>query len=34
VGHFIKDVAPPGVPDNGQACDPTSLDLCTAVLTR
>jgi hypothetical protein len=34
VGHFIKDIAPPGVPDNGQACDPNSLDLCTAVLTR
>jgi hypothetical protein len=34
VGHFIKDIAPPGVPDNGQACDPTSLDLCTAVLTK
>jgi hypothetical protein len=34
VGHFIKDIAPPGVGDNGQACDPTSLDLCTAVLTR
>jgi putative Flp pilus-assembly TadE/G-like protein len=34
VGHFIKDVAPPGVGDNGQACDPTALDLCTAVLTR
>jgi hypothetical protein len=34
VGHFIKDIAPPGVGDTGQACDPTALDLCTAVLTR
>jgi hypothetical protein len=34
VGHFVKDVAPPGVSDNGQACDPLALDLCTAVLTR
>jgi hypothetical protein len=34
VGHFIKDVAPPGVSDNNEACDPDALDLCTAVLTR
>jgi hypothetical protein len=34
VGHFIKDIAPPGSGEHGQACDPTALDLCTAVLTR
>jgi hypothetical protein len=34
VGHFVKAVAPPGVQENDQVCDPTALDLCTPVLTR
>jgi hypothetical protein len=34
VGHFVKATAPPGTQDNGQACVPTDLNLCTAVLTR
>jgi hypothetical protein len=34
VGHFIQGVAPPGVQENNEVCDPTALELCTPVLTR